>query len=192
MMAAKWGFTRGDVDDYAVGSHERAAAAQDAGVFDSQIVPVTLEDGTVVTADEGVRRDTSTEILARLKPAFTADGVIHAGNASQVSDGAAAMLVVSDDFARKHRLVPLARIHTAVVVGTDPVMMLGGPIPATEKALAKSGLTTADIGAFEVNEAFAPVPMAWRVELGVDERRLNPSGEPSHSDILWVLRVRGS
>ena len=176
MMAAKWGFTRRDEDEFAARSHERAAAAQDAGVFDTQILAVTLDDGTVVTKDEGIRRGTTSETLAKLKPAFAADGVIHAGNASQISDGAAAMLVVSDEFAQKHSLIPLARIHTAVVTGADPVMMLGAPIPATEKALARSGLALADIGVFEVNEAFAPVPMAWHAEFGADEERLNPNG----------------
>ncbi|MGV9865524.1 thiolase family protein [Rhodococcus koreensis] len=176
MMAEKWGLTRMDVDAYAARSHERAAAAQDAGLFDDQIVPVTAPDGTVVRKDEGIRRGTTVDTLAGLKPVFKEGGVIHAGNASQISDGAAALLVVSDAFAAKHNLMPIARIHTAVVVGDDPVMMLGAPIPATEDVLVKSGLAVGDIGAFEVNEAFAPVPMAWQREIGADDSVLNPNG----------------
>jgi acetyl-CoA acyltransferase len=175
MIAAKWGFTRTDVDAYAARSHERAAAAQDAGLLDDQIIAVATPDG-VVTADEGIRRGTTVETLARLKPVFDESGVIHAGNASQISDGCAALLVMSDDAAWRHGLRPIARIHTAVVTGSDPVIMLTGPIPATEKALARSGLGVDEIGVFEVNEAFAPVPMAWQREIGADEELLNPNG----------------
>ncbi|PPJ25735.1 acetyl-CoA C-acyltransferase [Nocardia nova] len=176
IMAEKWALTRTEVDAFSARSHERAAAAQDAGLFDAQIVPVTLPDGTVVSKDEGIRRGTTVEKLAGLKPVFKEDGVIHAGNASQISDGAAALLIVSDEFAAKHGLTPIARVHTAVVAGADPVMMLGAPIPATEKALERSGLTVDDIGVFEVNEAFAPVPMAWQKEIGAPEEKLNPNG----------------
>ncbi|PPJ16306.1 acetyl-CoA C-acyltransferase [Nocardia nova] len=176
IMAEKWALSRTEVDAFSARSHERAAAAQDAGLFDAQIVPVTLPDGTVVSKDEGIRRGTTVEKLAGLKPVFKSDGVIHAGNASQISDGAAALLIVSDEFASKHGLTPIARVHTAVVAGADPVMMLGAPIPATEKALERSGLSVDDIGVFEVNEAFAPVPMAWQKEIGAPDEKLNPNG----------------
>ncbi|GAA3719000.1 thiolase family protein [Gordonia hankookensis] len=175
MIAQKWSLSRSDVDTYAARSHERAAAAQDAGWLDEQIVPVTTADGNV-SADEGIRRGTSVETLAKLAPVFAEDGVIHAGNASQVSDGSAALLVMSEEVARRHSLTPLARVHTAVVTGADPVIMLTGPIPATEKALAKARLNLSDIGVFEVNEAFATVPLAWQRELGVDDDILNPNG----------------
>jgi len=176
MMAEKWSISRTEVDAFSARSHERAAAAQDAGLFDAQIVPVTTPDGTVISKDEGIRRGTTVEKLAGLKAVFKEDGVIHAGNASQISDGAAALLIVSDEFAAKHGLTPIARIHTAVVTGADPVMMLGAPIPATAKALEKSGLTVDQIGVFEVNEAFAPVPMAWQKEIGATDEVLNPNG----------------
>ncbi|MCX5041876.1 thiolase family protein [Aldersonia sp. NBC_00410] len=176
MMAEKWAISRAEVDAFAARSHERAAAAQDAGLFDAQIVAVTNPDGDVIGKDEGIRRGTTVEKLAGLKTVFKEDGVIHAGNASQISDGAAALLIVSDEFAAKHNLTAIARVHTAVVAGADPVMMLSAPIPATEKALAKSGLAVSDIGVFEVNEAFAPVPMAWQKEIGADEALLNPNG----------------
>ncbi|MET7770902.1 thiolase family protein [Nocardia sp. NPDC005366] len=176
MMAEKWALSRADVDAFATRSHERAAAAQDAGLFDEQIVPVTLPDGTVVSKDEGIRRGTTVDKLAGLKVVFKEDGVIHAGNSSQISDGAAALLIVSDEFASEHGLTPIARVHTAVVAGADPVMMLSAPIPATEKALERSGLTVDDIGVFEVNEAFAPVPMAWQKEIGAPDEKLNPNG----------------
>ncbi|GAC70325.1 putative acetyl-CoA acyltransferase [Gordonia soli NBRC 108243] len=175
MIADKWGFTRRDVDAYAARSHDRAAAAQDAGLLDDQIVTIPTGDGEV-RADEGIRRGTTVETLAALKPVFAEDGVIHAGNASQISDGSAAVLVVSEEAARRYGLTPIARVHTAVVTGADPVIMLTGPIPATEKVLARSGLAVGDIGAFEVNEAFAPVPMAWQREIGADEDLLNPNG----------------
>jgi len=164
------------VDAFSARSHERAAAAQDAGLFADQIVPVTTPDGTVVSQDEGIRRGTTVEKLAGLKTVFKEDGVIHAGNSSQISDGSAALLIMSEEAAAKYGLTPLAKIHTAVVTGSDPVIMLTAPIPATEKALAKSGLTVDEIGVFEVNEAFAPVPMAWQKEIGAPEDKLNPNG----------------
>ncbi|MCD2109611.1 thiolase family protein [Rhodococcus rhodochrous] len=176
MIAEKWGLSRTDVDAFSARSHERAAAAQDAGLFADQIVPVTTPDGTVVSQDEGIRRGTTVEKLAGLKTVFKEDGVIHAGNSSQISDGSAALLIMSEEAAVKHGLTPLAKIHTAVVTGSDPVIMLTAPIPATEKALAKSGLSVDDIGVFEVNEAFAPVPMAWQKEIGAPEDKLNPNG----------------
>ena len=179
MIAKKWGFSRTQLDEYSALSHERAAAAQDNGAFTNQIVPVfppSSEDGAVVTADEGIRRGTSVEKLAGLKPAFDEAGVIHAGNSSQISDGAAALLVTTSDIAVELGLTPLVRYNAGAVTGADPVLMLTGPIPATEKVLAKAGVSIADIGVFEVNEAFAPVPLAWLAETGVDPDRLNPLG----------------
>lgn len=175
MIAAKWGLTRADVDGYASRSHERAAAAQDAGWFDEQIVEVPTAEGSV-GRDDGIRRGTDPHTLSTLKTVFREDGVVTAGNASQISDGSAGLLVMSEDAAARHGLTPLARVHTAVVTGADPVIMLTGPIPATEKALARSGLGLGDIGAFEVNEAFATVPLAWLRETGVDEAVCNPNG----------------
>ena len=174
-IAQKWGITRARADEFAALSHARAAAAQDAGAFDRQIVPV-MAQGATVSADEGVRRTTSVEKLASLRPSFSEDGLIHAGNASQISDGAAALLVTTPDKARELGLTPLVRYRAGAVVGADPVLMLTGPIPATVKVLRKAGLALADIGVYEVNEAFAPVPLAWLAETGADPRLLNPLG----------------
>ncbi|HVT67175.1 MAG TPA: thiolase family protein [Trebonia sp.] len=176
MIAERWGQSRTQLDEFSVGSHEKAAAATDEGRFAGQITPVKLEDGTVVDTDEGVRRGGTVEGLARLKPAFRPDGVIHAGNSSQISDGAAALLMTTSEKAAELGLTPVARVHTAVLAADDPVIMLTAPIPATAKALRKSGLSLADIGVFEVNEAFAPVPLAWLAETGADPAKLNPSG----------------
>ena len=176
MIAERWGLTRAELDEYSVASHEKAAAAIDGGRFTAQITPVKLEDGTVVDTDEGVRRGGSVESLAKLKPAFRPDGVIHAGNSSQISDGAAALLMMTSEKAAELGLTPVARVHTAVLAAEDPVIMLTAPIPATRKALKKSGLSVADIGVFEVNEAFAPVPLAWLAEIGADPAKLNPNG----------------
>ena len=176
MIAKKWGFSRGRLDEYSVESHERAAAAQDANAFIDQIVPVFTDDGGIVTSDEGVRRGTSVEKLAALKPAFAEDGVIHAGNSSQISDGAAALLVTTAEMALGLGLTPIVRYRAGAVTGADPVLMLTGPIPATEKVLNKAGVALDEVGVFEVNEAFAPVPLAWLAETGADRRRLNPLG----------------
>jgi acetyl-CoA acyltransferase len=179
MIARKWGFSRTRLDEYSTLSHERAAAAQDSGAFTDQIVPIFPphgEDGTVIAADEGVRRGTTVEKLAGLKPAFDDAGVIHAGNSSQISDGAAALLVMTSQLAVELGLTPLVRYRAGAVTGADPVLMLTGPIPATEKVLKKAGVSIDDIGAFEVNEAFAPVPLAWLAETGADPDRLNPLG----------------
>jgi acetyl-CoA acyltransferase len=179
MIAAKWNLSRARLDDYSAQSHERAAAAQDAGAFVDQIVPVFTdgaENGGVVTADEGIRRGTTAEKLAGLKPAFTADGVIHAGNSSQISDGAAALLVTTAENAVTMGLTPLVRYRAGAVTGADPVLMLTGPIPATAKVLHKAGVGIDEVGVYEVNEAFAPVPLAWLAETGADEARLNPLG----------------
>ena len=175
LIAQKWGFSRTRLDEYSARSHELAAAAQDAGAFDAQIHPV-LTDAGPVSADEGIRRGTTAEKLAGLKPAFKDDGVIHAGNSSQISDGSAALLFMSAEKAKELGLKPLAKVHTAVLAGADPVIMLTAPIPATQKALKRSGLSIDQIGAFEVNEAFAPVPMAWLKDIGADEKKLNPNG----------------
>ena len=176
MIAERWGQTRAQLDEFSVGSHAKAAAAIDEGRFAGQITPVKLDDGTVVDTDEGVRRGGSVEGLAKLKPAFKPDGVIHAGNSSQISDGSAALLMTTSEKAAELGLTPIARVHTAVLAAEDPVIMLTAPIPATKKALQKSGLSVDDIGVFEVNEAFAPVPLAWLAEIGADPAKLNPNG----------------
>ncbi|MCW2900154.1 MAG: acetyl-CoA acetyltransferase [Streptosporangiaceae bacterium] len=175
-IAERWGLSRTRLDEFALLSHERAAAAQDDGRFAAQLVPITLHDGTVVAADEGIRRGGSLESLAKLRTVFKPDGVIHAGNSSQISDGAAALLMMTSEKAAQLGLVPIARVHTAVVAADDPVIMLTAPIPATRKALDRSGLDVSEIGAFEVNEAFAPVPLAWLAEFGADPKALNPNG----------------
>ena len=176
MIAEQWGLSRQQLDEYSVASHEKAAAAQDEGRFDAQIAPVTTPDGTVVSRDEGIRRGSTVETLGALKTPFKADGVISAGNASQISDGAAALLMMTSEKARELGLTPIVRVHTAVLAGADPVIMLTAPIPATQKALQRSGLSVDQIGAFEVNEAFAPVPLAWLADVGADEKSLNPNG----------------
>jgi len=175
MMAERWNLSRQQLDAYGLESHERAARAQDAGLFDGQITPVHAGEATV-SLDEGIRRTTTMEILAGLKPAFRTDGRITAGSSSQISDGAAALLITTSDNAAALGLSPIARIHTAVVVGDDPVIMLSGPIPATAKALKRSGLSIGDIGTFEVNEAFASVPLAWLAETGAEDKLVNPHG----------------
>jgi acetyl-CoA acyltransferase len=175
LIAEKWGFSRTDLDTFAVRSHALAAAAIDGGAFDAQLMPVQA-DGHEVTTDEGVRRGSTVERLAQLKPSFKDDGVIHAGNASQISDGAAALLVTTPERARSLGLTPIVRYLSGAVVGADPVLMLIGPIAATEKLLGRAGVALADIGVFEVNEAFAPVPLAWLAETGADPEKMNPLG----------------
>jgi acetyl-CoA acyltransferase len=176
MIAEQWGFDRTALDQFSLDSHQKAAAAQDSGAFDDQIVAIKDQDGNPVLKDEGIRRGGSIEKMATIKPAFKEDGVIHAGNASQISDGSAALLFMSAEKAKSLGLKPLAKVHTAVLAGADPVIMLTAPIPATQKALKRSGLSLADIGVFEVNEAFAPVPLAWQQELGADPEAVNPLG----------------
>ncbi len=176
MIAEQWGLSRTQLDEFSLRSHEKAAAAQDAGAFKDQIVGIKDQDGNVVLEDGGIRRGGTVESMAAIKPAFKEGGAIHAGNSSQISDGSAALLVMSAEKAKDLGLKPLAKVHTAVLAGADPVIMLTAPIPATQKALAKSGLSVDQIGAFEVNEAFAPVPMAWLKDIGADESRLNPNG----------------
>ena len=170
-IARKWGFSRARLDEFAALSHARAAAAQDVGAFDGQIVPVAA-----VSVDEGVRGGTTVETLAGLAPAFLEDGAIHAGNSSQISDGAAALLVTTPEKARELGLTPIVRYRAGAVAGADPVLMLTGPIPATDKVLRKAGVDLVDVGVFEVNEAFAPVPLAWLVETGADPALVNPLG----------------
>ncbi|GAA4877898.1 thiolase family protein [Pseudonocardia benzenivorans] len=176
-IAKHWNLSRARLDEYASRSHALAAAATDSGAFAGQLVEVPGKPE--FTADEGLRRGTTPETLAKLKPSFSADGVIHAGNASQISDGASAVIVTTPERAKELGLTPIARYHGGAVSGADPLMMLTGPIPATRKVLARTGLAISDIGAFEVNEAFAPVPLAWQVELGLDDpdgKVLNPLG----------------
>jgi acetyl-CoA acyltransferase len=175
MIAEQWGFSRTQLDEFSVASHEKAAAAQDEGRFDEQITPVPT-DGGLVLRDEGIRRGSTVETLGALKTPFKPDGVITAGNASQISDGSAALLMTTTEKARELGLTPLARVHTAVLAAADPVIMLTAPIPATQKALKRSGLSIDEIGAFEVNEAFAPVPLAWLADVGADPKALNPNG----------------
>ena len=175
MVAERWGLSRAQLDDFSAASHERAAAAQDSGAFAQQIVAIKTKLG-LFSQDEGIRRGTTAAKLAGLNPAFKEGGVIHAGNSSQISDGAAALLITTSELAEANGLKPIARVHTAVLAGADPLIMLTAPIPATRKALAKSGLTLDQIGAFEVNEAFAPVPLAWLIDLGADTKVLNPLG----------------
>ena len=175
LIAERWGLSRTQVDEYSLESHEKAAAAIDSGAFAGQIVPVDV-DGTPFTVDEGVRRGGTVDKLATLKPSFREDGVIHAGNSSQISDGAAALLVTTPERAKALGLTPIVRYHSGAVVGAEPVLMLTGPIPATQMVLKRAGLQLSDIGAFEVNEAFAPVPLAWLADTGADPRLLNPLG----------------
>ena len=175
MIAARWDLTRTRLDEFALSSHAKAAAAIDEGRFRTQIVPVETPAGTVDT-DEGVRRGGTLEKLATLQPVFREDGVLHAGNSSQISDGAAALLLCTSEVAEQHGLTPIARVHTAVLAGDDPNLMLTAPIPATRKALDRAGLAVGDIGAFEVSEAFASVPLAWLEETGADPDRVNACG----------------
>lgn len=171
MIADQWQLSRHYLDELAAISQQRAAAASSSGLFKAEITAI---DG--VDTDQGIRPATTVESLAALKPAFNPDGVVTAGNASQISDGSAALLIMTSDRARELGLTPLARIHTNVMAGVDPVIMLTGPIPATEKALKKSGLSLTDIGTFEVNEAFASVLGAWLKDTGVDHSLTNPNG----------------
>ena len=170
MIAEKWGLSRTELDQLALESHLRAARATEEGRFEEQIIAVgvTRDNGMreTVTHDEGIRPDTSLEKLSGLQPAFKSDGVVTAGNSSQISDGAAAVLIMSEDRATQLGLTPRARFVSFAMAGVDPVMMLTGPIPATEKVLVRAGLEIGDIDLFEVNEAFASVTAAWRIEHG--------------------------
>ncbi|WP_434401399.1 thiolase family protein [Planococcus sp. 11815] len=179
-IAEKWGFSREQLDAYAVKSHERAQHAIDAGLYDKEIVSIDVldEQGDFqkVTIDEGPRPGTTEDVLAGLKPAFDEQGVITAGNASQMSDGASAVLLMSKEKAQELGLKPKARILARTVVGSDPTLMLTGPIAATKKVLEKAGLSIEDMDRYEVNEAFAPVPLAWLSDIGGDPDKLNVNG----------------
>ena len=176
MVADKWKLTRAELDDFAYNSHLRAGQAIASGYFDEQILPVNLANGVTFRVDQGVRQHPDRERMAGLKPVFRPGGVVTAGNASQVSDGAAALLLASAEAVGKLNLMPMARIDTRVVVGSDPTLMLDGPIPATHRALKKSGLSLADMEVIEINEAFASVVLAWAKEFDVDLRKVNPNG----------------
>jgi acetyl-CoA acyltransferase len=176
MIADKWDISREEMDAFGLRSHQLAAAAQNSGAFEGEIVPLSLVDGSLFSRDEGVRPDTSLEKLAGLTPAFKPDGRITAGSSSQVSDGAAALLLMTPERASALGLRPRARIIAQTTVGVDPVMMLTGPIPATRAVLAKAGLQQDDIDLFEVNEAFASVVLAWERELHPDMARVNVNG----------------
>jgi acetyl-CoA acetyltransferase family protein len=183
MVAAKWGIGREELDLLSLESHQRAARATEEGRFEGQIVPVPVTvDGVdeLMTADEGIRWDTSLEKLASLKPAFKTDGVVTAGNSSQISDGAAAVLIMSEQKAHDLGMRPRARFVSFALTGVDPIMMLTGPIPATHKVLERAGLTIDDIDLFEINEAFASVVAAWKREMRGDDsdlmKRTNVNG----------------
>ncbi len=175
-IADTWGFSRTQLDEYALRSHERAQAATESGAFAAQIAPVTNPDGVTISTDEGIRPGGTLDKLATLKPAFRPDGKITAANSSQISDGAAALLIMTSEKAAQLGLTPIARFHTGVLAGVSPMPMLHAPMPATEKAFAKSGLKVSDIGAYEVNEAFASVPLAWLKDIGADDKTVNPNG----------------
>jgi acetyl-CoA acetyltransferase family protein len=180
MIAEQWGLTREQLDRFAYDSHVKAAAATKRGDFAAEISPIefTLPDGSRATLndDEGIRFEPNLEKMGQLQPAFKPDGVVTAGNASQISDGAAAVLLMSLDRAIELGLKPRARFSARWVVGSDPVIMLTGPIPATRKALQRAGLTIDQIAAIEINEAFASVVLAWQAEIQPDPARVNPNG----------------
>jgi len=179
MIADQWRITRDAADRFAVLSQQRAAAAQAEGRFDAEIAPVVVGangDGRVVSQDQGIRGSTTIEVLSQLQPSFKPDGILHAGNSSQITDGAAAVLLMSARRARELGLRARARVVAQTVVGVDPVTMLTGPIPATAKVLQRAGLRIDDIDLFEVNEAFAPVVLAWAHEHHPDMERVNVNG----------------
>ncbi|GAA0573674.1 MULTISPECIES: acetyl-CoA C-acetyltransferase [Actinomadura] len=170
LMCEKWGFKRQDLEEFALESHQRASKAIEAGIFDREIAPLAG-----LSKDEGARPDTTLEKMAGLQP-LREGWDITAAVASQISVGASALLIASEEAVKRHNLTPRARIHTLSVCGSDPVYMLTGPIPATERALERSGLKIDDIDVFEVNEAFAPVPMAWAKDTGASLEKTNPNG----------------
>ncbi len=179
LIAARWGLGREELDAFALESHRRAARATAEARFDRELVPVPVagERGTeLMTTDEGIRPDTSAERLASLPPAFQPDGVVTAGNSSQISDGAAAVLVTSEEAAARLGLTPRARLRSFAVTGSDPILMLTGPIPATGQALARAGLALDAVDRVEINEAFASVVLAWEHELHPDMERVNVNG----------------
>ncbi len=176
MLVKRYGLTREECDRYSLESHRRAARATDEGWFAREIMPLPGKGGAIVSADEGIRRNTSLEKLAALQPAFQSDGVITAGNSSQISDGAAAVLLMSAQRAKDLGLQARARLRSRVVVGSDPQIMFTGVAPATHKALDRAGLRLSDVDVIEINEAFAPVVLAWGSELEPDMARVNPNG----------------
>jgi acetyl-CoA acyltransferase len=179
LVAERWELGREELDEFALSSHRRGAAATEEGRFADEILPVLARrDGEewLATADEGIRPDTSLEALAALRPVFREDGRLTAGNSSQISDGAAALLIVSEPAASRLGLRPRARFHSFALAGVDPIEGLSGPIPSTRKVLATAGLEMADIDLFEVSEAFASVPLAWARDLGADLERVNVNG----------------
>ena len=186
LINAKWGLDRDELDEFAARSHRLAAAAADKGDFAGELVAVTMPDGTVMSADETIRAGTTVEGLAALKPAFYTEALaerfpnldwhITAGNSSPLTDGASAALIMSAERAAELGLTPRARFHAFAVTGSDPELMLTGVIPVTRRILARAGLSIDDIDTYEVNEAFACVPLVWQRELGADLARLNPRG----------------
>ena len=179
LMAEKWNLTRQDLDNFALSSHQKAMLAVEGKYFDREILPIQAKNAEgksdMIFVDEGIRYDASLEALAGLK-SVTEGGVITAGNASQITDGAAAVMVCNEAGLKKIKTDPRARIVAISVVGDDPIMMLGGPIPASHKVLKAAGLTIDDIDLYEVNEAFAPVPLSWAIELKADQNKLNVNG----------------
>ena len=174
LIAQQWNLTRRDLDEYSAESHARAATAVDSGAFRDQVA--SIEGAPAFVDDEGIRRGTTVETLAGLKPSFVQDGIVHAGNSSQISDGAGALLITTPERAKELGLTPIARYVGGAVAGSDPIMMLTAPIPATEKVLKRTGLSLSDIGTFEVNEAFASIPLAWLKATGADRALVNPQG----------------
>ena len=179
MIAQKYGFSREELDAFSLESHRRAAAATQAGAFGDEIVPIAIEDedgNTVLhVQDEGIRYDATPESMAAVK-LLQEGGVLTAASASQICDGASGVMIVSDRALKEHGLTPLARIHNLTVTAGDPVIMLEEPLPATQRALARAGMRIEDIDLYEVNEAFAPVPLAWLKVIGGDHARLNVNG----------------
>jgi acetyl-CoA acyltransferase len=179
LISEKWGISREENDAFAAQSHQRAARARAEGRFDNEIVPIEVEteDGRVLfSQDEGIRPDSTVETLAKLKPAFKEDGVITAGNSSQITDGSAAVLIMSEEKANQLGLRPRARFHTFALAGVDPVTMLTGPIPSTAKVLERAGMTIDQMDLVEINEAFAPVVLSWAKEHNPDMEKVNVNG----------------
>jgi acetyl-CoA acyltransferase len=182
MIADQWDVSREDLDTFSAESHRRAAQATAEGRFDNEIVPIYVRDDEghatdeLMRADEGIRPDSSVATLANLKPAFKEDGKVTAGNSSQITDGASAVLIMSEEKANELGYTPRARFHSFALAGVDPVTMLTGPIPATKKVLERAGLTLDDIDLIEINEAFASVVLAWQKELDVDLAKVNVNG----------------
>jgi acetyl-CoA acetyltransferase family protein len=176
LIAEKWGLSRRELDEFSAQSHERAGRAIAEGRFRREIMPLTLPDGSIFDTDEGVRVPVDRARMTQLQPAFKPDGVITAGNSSQISDGAAALMLMSTDRARALGIRPRARVVATALAGVDPTIMLTGPIPATRRVLARAGLRLNDMAAIEINEAFASVVLAWQRELDADMSRVNING----------------